>query len=242
MRFNLNKLKTIAKEYLGEGLQSFAYKSAGQIIKEPIPLEVIVQKVKSRNRNFTLKKSREVAMCFSKCRKVACEFILQNENLNILANSKLIDNEIIIQDEVIMLKNVLIKLKKDNDISGIKNLIIQVVKGHFKLWNLGGAELTFGINKWGINKHGNVVIYDFGEISPYYDDLSYLIKLEWWNWTNKYLPLELTNEIREQFGLAFNKENQKLNFCKKNFISTIDTDSLINPIKKLHPLGSLDEK
>ena len=114
------------------------------------------------------------------------------------------------------------------------------MKINFSLWNLGIGEISFGMDKYGINKQRNLVLYDPFEMTDYKDDLKYLIKNKWWIQCNRFYPENIRTIIHEIFNNQLTIESLESHF-NENAVGLHCNETRIQPIKDFLSLQATHE-
>ena len=220
------------RKYLGEGCQFRVFRCFyNKVLKIPLSEAKIANKLFSQDKRYNSKQeSIDAARYYCTTRKIAYRFFLGNFNNEKFANTETLPRGKVIQDRILPL-NDFAKVSSEEILANkINEILPEIVKINYFLWTSGVAEITFGMDKYGLNKKDKVILYDPFEMTNRLDDLIFLIKNKWWLQCNSYLPSKVQRLIDYKFSKELSLKTAKFYFnqqTNKKFLNS----GLINPIK-----------
>ena len=214
---------------IGEGLQYKVFEMEGntrRVMKIPLLDNEIAQKIitwiddKNQNPNsssptFTFE---EKFISTIQERKNSYIFIKQlTQNVPkvqiIIGNIKFLDNFIMEQDKVTILRDLINDSSLNVDYQ--KNLIDNFIKLIFECWKYGFSDRVFNITEnTGIDEKGNLVQIDCGEIVYEKKDVEELIKTKRWLNSWSYTKDMQNSEIKEYYAKMMDEQITKENLEK----------------------------
>lgn len=161
-------------ENISSGLQYRVFKKWDTIYKIPNTDDQILAQKKRLQSTQTLESIRqERDFAIYKIRHN--NIFGDNWSNKLLANSKMLDNWIIIQDKAIVLQESIEKYEKENDMDKQRVLFEKYAESVLKTRKYWFSDYVFNFwyNSW-LDREGRVVLFDFGEI---YTEKSKVLKL-----------------------------------------------------------------
>jgi hypothetical protein len=218
------------KQLIGEGMQSRVFLHQGKIHKTALSKEEIQKKLLLKSRAHYDKTPYLLTPAINyyfDSRACSCQYLKHFGSQAHLANSVLTDDSTICQDEITMLLPKINDLASRKERSLLEKYLTEVIEIHHHLWRDGVAEITFGLDKFGLNKQGQVVLYDFGELTSSYSDLTFLIQQKWWQQCNRTLSAEILEILDLKFQKAFSSSNAERFFKTEEKSNTFKNPNII---------------
>jgi hypothetical protein len=210
-----------------------------QVLKIPRSFDAIMASFLKKEEGYSNKTAAAAVNYYIDTRSLGISLV-NKENLNhIFANSTQIHGNLL-QDKIIPFSEYLLSKKYSINDHELITLCQKAVKINFSLWNLGIGEITFGMDKYGINKQRNLVLYDPFEMTDYKDDLKYLIKNKWWIQCNRFYPENVQAIIHEIFNNQLTIESLERHF-NENTVGLHCDETRIQPIKDFVSLQATNE-
>ncbi len=223
-------VKNNCKGLIGSGMQFDVYESDNdRVLKIPKSFDATIVSFLEKENESTIETAKSASRYYCDTRTLCLKFISKGYVDYLFANP-LQDDETLTQDKVIPFSDYLSSKRSYIPDNELRDLCLKAVKINFNLWSFGVGENTFGMDKYGINKLGDLTLYDPFEMTDCKDDLKYLIVNKWWLQCNRFYSQEILQIINEIFTKHLTIEALMKHF-NENAVGLHSNETRIQPIK-----------
>ena len=189
--------------FLGEGMQFKVFCAGTRVLRIPTSHEEIARKFRVKEPEVATRKPhfvQHVVDYYRRTRRAGMEVARAGFlDSALLADPRFEPDEGMSQERIIPLDGILKKCAADGDFDRLNRLLDGVVHCVLSLWDAGVSEITFSPDKYGIDRNGRVVLYDFFEITHVAADVLFLLGIRWWRHTNRSLSEPLLGILVKRF-------------------------------------------